>query len=351
MKKWILCSFLISSLTAAAQTEVAPYVPGVNAEGVTYILPRTLLRVDVQVEAQHFHPGEYAKYAERYLKLPDVRSEAFDEYSIKDIHLDVLGKPDTTKVFTIKLKDKTVAPMVKLSDTGLLLAINAPASEYDTFKGFPESTGGKKYNSRDFMTEEILMAGSTAKTAELCAQEIYSLRESKNSLNKGQADFMPTDGKQMEIMVNNLNEQENALMQMFTGYTLTETKNYVFYVDPTGDIKKQILFRFSQQLGIVDKDDLAGSPIYIDVTDQHTVPAGPAIVDKKPKKLTGVQYTIPSKAKISIYNAKNKMLDAEIAVAQFGNVETLDSSLFNKKTSTKITFFDVTGGIKSIEAE
>ncbi|MCQ2239304.1 MAG: DUF4831 family protein [Bacteroidaceae bacterium] len=351
MRKLMFCALLATSLTAMAQTEVSPYTPGVNAEGVTYMLPRTLIKVDVLVEGEHYTPGEYAKYAERYLRLPNVQTDQLDTYTIKDLHLDVLGKPDTTKVFTVKLKDKTIAPMVKLSESGLLLAINAPASEYETFKGFEESKSGKMYNSRDFMTEEILMAGSTAKTAELCAQEIYNIRESKNSLNRGQADFMPTDGKQMEIMVNNLNEQEAALMQMFTGYTLKETKAYTFYIDPSADIKKQILFRFSQRLGLVDKDDLSGTPIYFDVTDQHTVPSEPVIVDKKPKKLTGVQYTLPSKAKVAIYDAKNKMLDAEIAVAQFGNVETLDSSLFNKKLTTKITFFDVTGGIKSIEAE
>lgn len=44
------------------------------------------------------------------------------------------------------------------------------------------------------MTEEILIAGSTAKMAELVAKEIYNIRESKNSLTRGQADYMPKDG-------------------------------------------------------------------------------------------------------------------------------------------------------------
>ena len=352
MRKWLVYSLLTTSLSAVAQTEVSPYIPGVNAEGITYILPRTLLRVDVQVEAQHYTPGEYAQYAERYLRLKDVNTEASDTYTIKHIHLDVAGTPDTSKVFSIKLKDKTIAPMVKLSESGLLLAINAPASEYETFKGYPEHKEGKALNPRDYMTEEILMAGSSAKTAELCAQEIYSIRESKNSLNRGQADYMPSDGKQMEIMVNNMNEQEAGLTQLFSGVTLTETKNFTLYVDPDKDIQREILFRFSQRLGVVDKNDLSGAPVYINVTNLHTVPtADPVLADKKPKKLTGVQYNIPGKAKVEIYTSKDKLLEAEVALAQFGNMETLDSSLFNKKTSTKITFFDVTGGIKSIEAE
>ena len=39
----------------------------------------------------------------------------------------------------------------------------------------------KKANPREFLTEEILMASSTAKMAELVAKEIYNIRESKNA--------------------------------------------------------------------------------------------------------------------------------------------------------------------------
>lgn len=39
----------------------------------------------------------------------------------------------------------------------------------------------KRIDPRSFMTEEILIAGSTAKMAELVAKEIYNIRESKNS--------------------------------------------------------------------------------------------------------------------------------------------------------------------------
>ena len=64
------------------------------------------------------------------------------------------------------------------------------------------------------MNEDILSAGSSAKMAELCALEIYDIRDSKSLLNKGQADFMPKDGEQLRIMLANLETQENALMQL-----------------------------------------------------------------------------------------------------------------------------------------
>lgn len=61
------------------------------------------------------------------------------------------------------------------------------------------------------------MAGSTAKMAELVAKEIYNIRESKNALVRGQADNMPKDGEQLKIMLANLEEQEAAMTEMFSG--------------------------------------------------------------------------------------------------------------------------------------
>ena len=49
MKKILFAALMCCTLQATAQTEITPYKPGVNAEGVTYILPRTALRVDLLV--------------------------------------------------------------------------------------------------------------------------------------------------------------------------------------------------------------------------------------------------------------------------------------------------------------
>ena len=54
----------------------------------------------------------------------------------------------------------------------------------------------------------------------LIAKEIYNIRESKNALVRGQADNMPKDGEQLKIMLANLEEQEAAMTEMFSG-TLT----------------------------------------------------------------------------------------------------------------------------------
>lgn len=51
------------------------------------------------------------------------------------------------------------------------------------------------------------MSNSSAKMAELVAKEIYSIRESRNALLRGEADNMPKDGAQLKLMLDNLNQQ------------------------------------------------------------------------------------------------------------------------------------------------
>ena len=107
--------------------------------------------------------------------------------------------------------------MIELTEDGIVKSINVPLSPKKTAPIQPATTLRKKVHPRDFLTEEILMAGSTAKMAELVAKEIYNIRESKNALVRGQADNMPKDGEQLKIMLANLEEQEAAMTEMFSG--------------------------------------------------------------------------------------------------------------------------------------
>lgn len=92
------------------------------------------------------------------------------------------------------MKDKTVAPLIELSKDGIVYSINMPlgsGQRKTTPTIQPKVTGNTpNVNPRDFLTEEILMSNSTAKMAELVAKEIYSIRESKNALLRGEADNM-----------------------------------------------------------------------------------------------------------------------------------------------------------------
>ena len=100
----LLCGLALCTLGAVAQTEVSPYVPGATVEGVTYYLPRTALRLVVVAEKQVYTPGEFSKYADRYLRLSQINQEPYTKWSIKSIDMVPYGVPDPQKVYSIQLK-------------------------------------------------------------------------------------------------------------------------------------------------------------------------------------------------------------------------------------------------------
>ena len=339
------------SLTATAQTEVEPFVPGSTLEGVTYYLPRTAFRVTVIAEKTTIRPGDFYKYADRYLRLQNVPTEESIQWSLKSITLEPYGKPDKNKAYSIKIKSKTVAPLVGLSRDGILLSINCDADESFLPELPKPEKGQAPENPRSYMTQEILAAGSTAKMAELCAQEIYDIRESKNALVRGEADNTPKDGAQLKLMLDQLDKQASALESLFSGTSQTDKEVFSFFYDPQQETDRDILFRFSQKLGLLDANNLAGEPVTASVKVMETIPAtvsSEEAAKKRAKMEHGVYYNIPALTKINIKYNSQEFVNMETPMAQFGIVEILSNTLFDKKTTTQVTFFQTTGGTKDV---
>ncbi len=354
MKK-ILLSVCLTALTlnTTAQTQVAPYRPGVTVDGATYYLPRTTLRFVVTAEKSVYTPGDFCRYADRYLRL-QVSDEPQTTWQLKTIAIAPYGTPDPQKIYTVRLTKRTVAPFVELSPDGILLAINTEG-EMEELPPVPQGTTvPTRRNPRDFMTQEMLVAGSTAKMADLVAQEIFTIRDSRNALVRGEADNTPKDGTQLKLMLAQLDEQEEALTRLFKGHTDTTTEVFTFELTPEADVEKEILFRFSRHLGMVDKDDMAGAPFYISIRDLKTVPE-PVYDEKASKKKqkmeTGIYYNVPSRAAVEIFDDKRNYYKGEFHMGQFGRVEILSNVLFDKKNTTSATFYSETGGLKKLKAE
>ena len=191
--------------------------------------------------------------------------------------------------------------------------------------------------------------------AELTVREIYDLRENRNLLIKGQADFMPNDGAQMKLMLNQLEMQDRALTQLFTGTVERDTIEVMLTVVPDGNIQKQVLFRLSQKLGLVDADDLSGEPYYITVENMNTVPPvdedAAAKIKKKKVPESGIYVNVPGRMRSTIFKDKQVFSSKELPAPQFGNVELLSGELFNKHYTTRLWLNQLTGSVEKLEAE
>lgn len=346
----IHCTLFIGAL---AQTEVSQFIPGTTVDGVNYFLPQTALRITVVAEKTVTMPGELNKYAFRYLRLKDVPTEQSTTWKIKSVTAEPYGLPDARKAYNVKLKQKTLAPLVALTHDGILLAINTTAEE-SALPPLPQATPAKQpLNPKLYLNQEMLTAGSTTKLAELCAQEIYDIRESRNALVRGEADNTPKDGEQLRLMLSQLDTQAEALQQLFAGYTTTSTEVFSFNYLPTSETDRDLLFRFSQITGAVDRDDLSGQPVYISIKGTGNIPQPvPSIeADKKKAKMEerGIYYNVPARVAISIFDLNYVYHQSECTMGQFGTTEILSDILFDKKLTTRVTFYQENGGLKKLE--
>ncbi len=348
----LAAALLAATGYAGAQTEVKRGVMQGKDYGVTYFLPRTVIEIQIDVTRHTRTPGEFCKYAGRYLRMPDVPTQPQTYWTLDEVRANVAGVPDKEHVYFVKLKDKTTAPLMELTRDGIVRTINYPygwQAEKPETPTAPRTDDTRRLpDPRSFLTEEILMSSSTAKMAELVAKEIYNIRDSKNALLRGEADYMPQDGAQLKLMLDNLTAQEEAMTQMFSGTVNEEHRTVSLRLEPQ-ETRGTVAFRFSQKLGILGSDDLSGDPIYLSLTNLHTVAATPEDKKKDPE---GIAYNAPGRAHLRLYDLEgNTLCETECPISQFGTVEYLAPVLFNKNAPTKVLFDTDTGGLLKVERE
>jgi hypothetical protein len=121
------CLQLSAFTPCTAQTALSSYQPGQGNDGIVYFLPKTAVRFNILIEKTTYTPGDYCKYAQRYLRMNDVALTPSTTHRILSIKKQTIGVADTTKAYQVKFNPKTVAPNMSLSPDGRLLAINAQA--------------------------------------------------------------------------------------------------------------------------------------------------------------------------------------------------------------------------------
>lgn len=345
---------IISTLLLSAAASFSSYAQQAN-EAITYYLPKTAVHVNVIIEKTNYTPGVLAEYAQRYMRLDNVSLEPYTTYRIIATNMYTTAEPDASKLFSLELDKNHFINNVSKTEKGLLLAINGEGKDNTVIPTFTPSKPQPILNSKDYMSQDILSATSSAKMAELTANEIFEIRDSRTQLARGEADFMPKDGTQLKLMMSQLDTQEKALMQVFAGITTKDTTMTSITYIPTSEVEKQPLFRFSKYYGIVDNDDLSGSPYYIKVAKKKTFDDEPAAADgkkeKKDKNDIGLRVNIPAKMDITVFNGiGNTLAKEQFQAPQFGKLEILSGELFGKKQSSRLILNPQTGAISKIEA-
>lgn len=331
MKRILLTGMLLTiSLFSFAQLLTEKLNTATDtARGIVYLLPKTILQVEVDTKCIQETPGMYFQYADRFLGMKEVIQSESVRYEITGFSLSTKTVPDASESYLISTGKKSRNIAIALTPEGYLKSINGKAEpethQEKIIKKSVNKDDAKKWemSGSSIFTKEMQQANSTAKMAELAANQLFTIRDTRFNLLTQDLDKTPQDGRSYEIVLSELNRMENAYLELFKGKLTESTQTYEYTLNPQKD-STDVLLRFSLFKGVLDKNNLGGNPIFIEIK-ALPVPAEALRADKSATP-RGLYYRVPGRAIVNITDGKDVLFTKEISVPQFGRVLSLPAS-------------------------
>lgn len=350
-----LLMLLLTFSCASAQKITRVNAIKANNYGVIYALPKTSFEVTFVVKKTTYHRGEFYPYAQRYLGIDNPIMESETRFTLENVLVTNKGIPDRENSFMVEFRGRTVEPFVYLREDGVIVTINAEPAEDIPEEEFqlPEKSA-PPVNPRRFFSQETLMAGSTAKQAELVARQVFELRRNRNDILSGEAENMPPDGNAYKVVMEEIDTQEKALTELFSGSFESEYFTVSYNLVPgQEDVNGEVIARFSSKLGLVDADNLAGEPVRFTLTNKTTtlpLQLSERELQRLENKLSqGIVYNVPGKADLVIDFQNEILVNKEVDVVQYGSQDVLARRMFeNQKQPIQVHFHPELGAIKQI---
>ncbi|MDY6800855.1 MAG: DUF4831 family protein [Bacteroidota bacterium] len=352
--------FAIFSCNTTSETRVSKIdsLTKQPESGIIYALPKTTLRFTVEALRTDIIPGPYYEYAEKYLGMDDVPEEEYSDWKISNITIDSYHEIDPAQFYLLEPEGKMNINIQKLVESGSIMPVNLRAKDQfpNDFYGFNDpgkevvftDLSVKKYIGEEkvtyykrvqrdslFAKVPVVKTQSVTKTFEDKAEEaanfIFMIREKRFELLTGMADFYP-EGKSLEVAINELNNLESEYLSLFIGKKFTSTYRATFEFSPEEKDLNQphILFRYSDERGVLPPNDLRGRPIIVELEKlNHTYNLDFLLAGQINRE--GVTYKnklfyrIPDQAFIHVVDGSQLLAKRKLTIEQFGTVVQIPS--------------------------
>lgn len=356
MNRLITAIILTAAATAmqtTAQTTQRLTATKANEYALVYTLPNTILDITIETERVVKKPGELYQYATKYLQVSDPVMKPSETVTVKSVTIVPRGVSNPDERYAVKFASGT-PPFMILDSQNLPLSINTEKSFTPTRAALPtpqapQPTPLESPAAKQAMTPDMLKSTSIAKRAELAAESIYSLRESRNEIITGQSEQSFPDGEALKLALDNINAQEAALTAMFVGTEQRSTDVTTVSYMPDDDVSDFVIARVSAK-GVVSPSDLSGEPVYLSlsITDGGEAPVNDKGVEL-PFPKGGFAYCIPGKAIVRISHNGKVLAEETEEIAQFGLVYGLTPGLFTDKKAPMYLIMDpATGAVREL---
>lgn len=370
---------IVSGLTAQVDVIKAGDLESLSGKkGVFYVLPRTLVKIDLLVEKTEYYKGPFADYAGKYLGLENVISSDKNEYSISEIKIGTVPEPDPEQVYFVqfmgKALEKDEAIILSLTEAGYIENYNGLGKSISTsetsskkikgneiysevFKYFAEMSLEEK---KDTIVKKVLVdtifiekkyfsnkwqQKNTEQKAAESAAFITKIRDNRFNLVSGFQEVAYESGT-IEYMDTKLKELEDEYMSLFTGVSIKKTLRYSFTILPTKEEAESLIpaLTFSPRYGIKDRNSTVGDKIYLRI-ERNSQLTGlgdkTQTMQTDAKEEKGLCYRIPEQVMATIIYNDEMQARASIQVSHFGTLSRLPA---NVKAAS---FYPETGALKT----
>ena len=393
MKNSILLILTAAMLASCAAPKKYIRVENINSVAtvkdnpIIYSLPKTALSVKVTAVNEVSVRGPYYQYAQKYMGTDDIINSNSSVWKLGNIEIGSYPVQDTSRTFVVETNYPCA---MSFSPEGFLESVNTkPDFQEQNYRGENAHTNiasDDLSNRRKFQDINVnryetvfdtvlhvvdadsifttvpsakknLVRKSLDEQAQELANQIFTLRDDRNALLKGESDgkSLP-DGEALKYMVEQLNKLEESYMSMFIGKKIKIEKTYVFDIVPVKGKPQEVLFRFSPEYGIVPKESAKGSPIFVEVNDLNDNSAiNKYDANQKTARQksgtaptsNGFAYLTNAYALVKILQNNNSLSEKTLNINQLGTVKYLSSQLM-QKDGFKLILYPQTGTIKSV---
>lgn len=332
-------------------------------EGVIYSLPRNGFKIMVSVEKTTFIPGPYANYAEEYLGIRDVVKNEETSWTIKGIDVELFTEPDPEAVFET---NDSLVNAVSLLSSGVIRGVNVKGEEsvlhlnsvknvindrdYDrvftdlSSDNFYEILVDPETGAEDFESK------TTGEKAREAADYLMRLRQKRAYTILDPSDVVPEDGMGFKVLVEEIKRIEKEYVALFAGKEFSESHQVCFNFIPEKEpVSNKVLFRFSENGGVVPASDVSGKPIFINIEKEETASRKVKILKESQNPNageSGLFYRVPATAGVEISDGLTTFFEGRTMIPQFGEIVPFPANLLND--STVVEYNTQTGNIKSI---
>ena len=365
-EKYILPSLLVLILYACSvkevpvrvNTQVLPLGDTVKLyEGsLVYALPQTVLDFTVVAEKTVQKAGPYHRYANELLGLRDVISSDQVIWSLKEVKINAVQELDPSEFYVMKSDGLIEINAIRMINAGLIMDVNPSLymnREFDSRNyaaddariGYRDMGSDRYYNIEQDTAYKVIDIDtafvripyvlerrrqlSLSEQAEHAARILLELREGRHLILTGEATVFPQD----KAAIDEINRLEDQYISLFAGKSYTSEVEFDFSVVPDNSMKNKpvVIFRFSQEEGILDMGDLSGRPIVIEMISNNALAPVNMIPDSTFNTFDKIYYRIPEVVDIMITDGRRNLGGKRQLIYQFGKKVALPANYILRK--------------------